>query len=268
VRIEELLTRPHSHDESHEGVPAWMATFADLSILLLTFFVVLLSFANMDVRKFREMLGSVRDAFGVEEQVRRASTTAASRDATAATPPVWDDGAPAPGDRVVPAVLPMERAPEVIRSAFEDLEGLGEPVAHGDTVTLRVDGRLLFASGSADVKPGAEIVLDRVLGLMQAYTFDVHILGHTDSLPIETARFPSNWELSAARAAAALRYLVERGVDPRRLVAVGFADSRPVDTQGTPEGRSRNRRVEFVFRAPESLPGGDAFRPKPRELGY
>ena len=78
MRIEKLLTRPHAHDESHEGVPAWMATFADLSILLLTFFVVLLSFANMDVRKFREMLGSVRDAFGVEEQVRRATTTTAS----------------------------------------------------------------------------------------------------------------------------------------------------------------------------------------------
>lgn len=267
MRIEELLTRPHSHDESPEGVPAWMATFADLSILLLTFFVVLLSFANMDVRKFREMLGSVRDAFGVEEQVRRASTTAASRDATAALPPVWD-GAPAPGDRIVPAVLPMERAPDVIRSAFEDLEGLGEPVADGDTVTLRVDGRLLFSSGSAEVKPGAEVVLDRVLGLMRAYTFDVHILGHTDSLPIATPRFPSNWELSAARASAALRYLVERGVDPRRLVAVGFADSRPVDTQETPEGRSRNRRVEFVFRASETLPGGDAFRAKPRELAY
>lgn len=267
MRIEELLTRPHAHDESHEGVPAWMATFADLSILLLTFFVVLLSFANMDVRKFREMLGSVRDAFGVEEQARRDSTTAASRDGTPAILPVWD-GAPAPGDRIVPAAVQMERAPDVIRSAFEDLEGLGEPVADGDTVTLRVDGRLLFASGSAEVKPGAETVLDRVLGLMQAYTFDVHILGHTDSLPIETARFPSNWELSAARAAAALRYLVERGVDPRRLVAVGFADSRPVDTQDTPEGRSRNRRVEFVFRASEALPGGDPYRAKPRELAY
>lgn len=236
MRIEELLTRAEA-PEPHDGVPAWMVTFADLSILLLTFFVVLFSFANMDARKFRDVLGSVRGAFGSQQRVL--------------------PGSPSPAlPRAVPSALPMERAPGVIGSVFQDLDGLAELVAEGETVTVRVDGQVLFPSGSAELNPGADPVLDRVLVLLQTYTFDLHILGHTDSVPIETAQFPSNWELSSARAAAALRYLLARGIDPQRLVAVGFADSRPVAPQATPEGRARNRRVEFVFRASEPSAGG------------
>ncbi|RMG90551.1 MAG: flagellar motor protein, partial [Candidatus Dadabacteria bacterium] len=142
----------------------------------------------------------------------------------------------------------------------QELGGAAEVTMDEEGVTVRVEGKLLFPSGSAELKPEAAAVLDRIAALIKKYTFDLYILGHTDSVPIHTERFPSNWELSSARATAALRYLVERGADPARLVAVGFADSRPIAPNDTPEGRARNRRVEFVFKSPEALPQG-GYRP-------
>ena len=127
-------------------------------------------------------------------------------------------------------------------------------------ITVRVEGGLMFASGSDQLRPEATPVMERVSALLGKYTFDLYILGHTDSVPIRTSRFPSNWELSSARATATLRHLVAQGADPQRLVAVGFADSRPIDRNDSPEGRERNRRVEFLFKNPESMPSG-GFRP-------
>ena len=123
-----------------------------------------------------------------------------------------------------------------------------------------MEGRVLFLAGDANVRPQAAVALARVAGLLRRYTFDLYILGHTDAAPIETTQFPSNWELSGARASAVLRHLVERGASPQRVVAVGFADSRPLAPNDTPEGRARNRRVEFVFKTPEALSGG-GFKP-------
>lgn len=251
MKLDQLLSRG-SQDEAEEGAPAWMATFADMATLLLTFFILLLSFANLDAVKFREMLGSVKDAFGVQKDVMgdymARSTTALDftvHTAAQEAEQAQKDQAPS-----------MEQALSIIQALFQDLGAVAEVFLDEEGVTVRVEGRLLFSSGSAQLRPEAGAVMERIAGLLHNYTFDLYILGHTDSVPIETAQFPSNWELSSARAAAALRYLVHRAVDPRRLVSVGFADSRPIDTNATPEGRSRNRRVEFLFKSPEFLPGG------------
>jgi chemotaxis protein MotB len=161
----------------------------------------------------------------------------------------------------VPATPPSgEKALSVIQAVFQEVGPTAEVFQDEGGVTVRFEGKVLFVSGSADFRPEAAPILDRLASLLRKYTFDLYILGHTDSIPIETSRFPSNWELSGARAAAALRYLAERGADPQRLVAAGFADSRPVAPNDSPEGRARNRRVEFVFKNPEALPSGE-FRP-------
>ncbi|GAB4261914.1 MAG: flagellar motor protein MotB [Deferrisomatales bacterium] len=256
MNVEELLNQGGGEEEVEEGAPAWMATFADMSTLLLTFFVLLLSFANMDAQKFREMLGSVKDAFGVQKETW-GDYMARSTD------PLSIDTGGSEGDDSQEAAQPAPSAQQllsVVEALFQDLGGMAEVGVDEQGVTVRVQGKLLFPSGSAELKPEAAAVLSRVSALLRKYNLDLHILGHTDSVPIETARFPSNWELSSARAAAALRYLVDRGADPRRLIAVGFADSRPLDTNTTPEGRARNRRVEFLFRTPET-DGTGGYRP-------
>lgn len=258
MKIEELLSQG-SQEEVEEGAPAWMSTFADMATLLLTFFVLLLSFANMDAQKFREMLGSVKDAFGVQ-QVTQGDYMARSSEAVDS---LMERAAEAEGQAGEKSLSPsMEQALAVVEALFQDLAEQGgiEVFLNEEGITVRVDGKLLFESGAAELKPGAEAVFARIGALLRKYTFDLFILGHTDSVPIQTARFPSNWELSGARASAGLRYLVERRADPRRLVAVGFADSRPAVPNDSAEGRARNRRVEFLFKNPQALESGE-FRP-------
>jgi len=261
MKLDELLSQG-GQEEVEEGAPAWMATFADMSTLLLTFFVLLLSFANMDAQKFREMLGSVKDAFGVQKETvgdYMARSTSAVDFAVEQAQQAQQESQE--GDRGEQQQSPsMEQALSIIQALFQEMGGAAEVLEDEEGVTVRVDGKLLFPSGSAQLRPEAAGVMERMASLLQNYTFDLYILGHTDSVPIETAQFPSNWELSSARAAASLRFLTGRGVDPRRLVSVGFADSRPIDTNATPEGRGRNRRVEFLFKSADALPSG-GFKP-------
>jgi chemotaxis protein MotB len=253
--IDQLLQHD-DQEEVEEGAPAWMATFADMSTLLLTFFVLLLSFANMDAQKFREMLGSVQEAFGVQKETF-GDYMARANQAIDFSIQIGKGEESAEEQKESPA---MEQVLSIIQAIFDDLGAQAEVFMDEEGVTVRVEGRLLFTSGSAQLKSQAADVLDRVVALLKKYTFDLYILGHTDSVPIETLRFPSNWELSSARAATALRYVVGQGADARRLVAVGFADSRAIAPNDTPEGRARNRRVEFVFKTAESLPTG-GFKP-------
>ena len=269
--VENLLNQNGPQEEVEEGAPAWMATFADMATLLMTFFVLLLSFANMDAQKFREMLGSVKDAFGVQKetfgQYQALSDSIISsevqKEIEAQMQAVQDAQGQAAGQSTqsgADSLMQMEQAMAIIEALFDGLEGVAEVFMDEDGITVRVKGGLMFASGSAELRPEAAPVMERVGALLTKYTFDLYILGHTDPVPIHTSRYPSNWELSSARATASLRHLAERGASPERLVAVGFADSRPIDSNDTPEGRERNRRVEFLFKNPESLPGG-GFQP-------
>jgi chemotaxis protein MotB len=119
----------------------------------------------------------------------------------------------------------------------------------GLVVTIVTD-QVLFEPGQASIQPGGFTILDVVADALADLSNDVLVEGHTDSRPISTARFPSNWELSSARATTVLRYLVEaRGFPPNRISAAGYADTHPVDTGDSPEALARNRRVEIVVLA-------------------
>jgi len=113
-------------------------------------------------------------------------------------------------------------------------------------VTVRLGDRVLFDLGSADLRPDAAVTLHRVGVALARVGAEVRVEGHTDDLPIATARFPSNWELSTARASAVVRVLVGAGMAPSRLSVAGFADARPLRTGSTAEARAANRRVELV----------------------
>ncbi len=129
-------------------------------------------------------------------------------------------------------------------------------------LTVNILDRVLFDSGEAELKPEGAAVLRKVAAILgQHPNLKVHVIGHTDNVPIRPSarsRFPSNWELSTARATAAVRFLTESaGVDPRRLGAVGYGEFRPVADNATPEGRARNRRIAITILS-EELAGSDA----------
>jgi len=128
-------------------------------------------------------------------------------------------------------------------------------------LTVNILDRVMFDSGEADLKPDGAAVLRKVAALLAAHpNLTVHVVGHTDNVPIRPSarsRFPSNWELSTARATAAVRFLTEKaGVDPRRLGAVGYGEFRPVADNSTPEGRARNRRIAITILS-EEMAGAD-----------
>jgi flagellar motor protein MotB len=164
----------------------------------------------------------------------------------------------------------LKRAKEAATSAQQNLESrMRDALASRDItiselqgkLTLSILDRILFDSGQAVIKPEGQEVLRKLAAVLDQFpNRQIHVTGHTDNVPIRTAQFPSNWELSAARALAALRFLVEEaGVNPTRLAAVAHGEFQPVADNATPEGRAKNRRIAIVvlpevFKSPETPP--------------
>jgi chemotaxis protein MotB len=164
---------------------------------------------------------------------------------TDATPDVDDTIYAASNSASEPA-----REPESSAEEWEPPDELKEQVEitrEAQQIRLEVKDSFLFESGSADLKPQATVILEGLIGLLQRHAGGIAVEGHTDDKPIATARYPSNWELSAARASAVARYLSTHGIAPQRVQAVGYADTRPRSSNDSTEGRARNRRVTLVI---------------------
>lgn len=224
-------------EESSGGGAAWMATFADMMTLLLCFFILLLSFATMDIVKFREAMGSVQEALGV--QFRHDGQF----EAVASSPLQLDEFEESGAVGEDRALL------EELQAAISE-EGLDNEIGaeiDGRGVVVRINGRVLYRQGNAALRPESDPILRRIADLVKGTTHRVMIEGHTDDVPISTRQYPSNWELSTARAISGMRYLVEHGVEAERVGVAGYADLRPLAPNESAEQRAMNRRVEFVF---------------------
>ncbi len=210
--------------------------------LLLTFFVLLLSMSSTEAAKFRAMAGSLRDAFGMRSDLALSPT------------PMSDEILPRDderqGDEGSPQTQEFQAELQAaLQEAGVDLETT-TMMGDENTVVLRLDSDLLFASGDATLKAEAFPALDAIAKHLNTTAYSLDVVGHTDNVPIGTVTFPSNWELSAARAGQAVRRLTEQQVEPARLRAIGRADTEPVADNANAEGRSENRRVEFIFTRP------------------
>jgi chemotaxis protein MotB len=129
----------------------------------------------------------------------------------------------------------------------DDLQEQVDVTREAQYIRLEVKDTLLFASASADLKAQAETLLQNLVGMLQRHTGRISVEGHTDDIPIATARYPSNWELSAARASTVARYLILHGIAADRVQAVGYADTQPRSANNSSAGRARNRRVSLVI---------------------
>jgi chemotaxis protein MotB len=243
------------------GAPAWMATFGDLMSLLLCFFVLLLSFSEMNIVKFRAMAGSMRDAFGVSARTRGLEEQSSSdlielSDAMQHAPSVSPEAeqrarqqAADDARRAEEKQLDQELL-DIVDQVISE-RGLDDRVqaVMGDRgVTIRADSQLMFEPGNDAMRAEAGGIMEEIAELAALFPYKIVVGGHTDDAPIRTARFPSNWELSSARAVAGVRFLIDVGaVEPARVSAQGFADTQPLVANDTPEGRAKNRRIEFVF---------------------
>ena len=238
----------------HEGgggehVPLWYVSFSDMMAVLMSMFVMLYSMSNLDATKFQEVVVSLNGAYGV----------------LSGGPGVLYL-ADLPTNLPTPGSPPVQiSAMNVIRQKYgQELAKLAsggriEAEVTDQGLKLRFTDRTLFDPGSATLKPGADEILHVVGEMLRDMPNRVAVEGHTDSTPISTPQFPSNWELSTARAASVIHDLIENeGIDPRRLTASGYGEYWPIVPNDTPERRAYNRRVEILILAETDHKPGDA----------
>lgn len=264
-------------EEEKPGIPAWVVTFADLMSLLMCFFVLLLSFSEIDAQKFKQIAGELSKAFGVQRDVPVLEIPKG-------TSPVFDTFSPAPPEPTVvnevkqtttdeqpelqtlksPADLAVEAAiQDQIKETMGDLLQVLEPaIADGRInvsqdqrrIVIRVEEKGSFPSGSAQLTWEFEGLLLEMAKVLATIPGNLTIEGHTDNVPIRTERFYSNWDLSAARAAAVANVLLARDyVQPTRLAVTGLADTEPRVSNTSPENRAKNRRVEIIIDLSEPM---------------
>lgn len=249
-----------SDDHVCPAVEAYLLTYSDMITALLIFFIVMFAMGQLDLAKFeRFKLGMARSGAstvddGLFENGDGVFEQAMIRPAVVSAPD--DTDSEGTGDRTgrgpdqAAEQAAFEQAQQQITAALAAV-GAGSDVSfrveeRGLIITI-VSDRVLFTPGSADLTPDGQTVVDALAGGLATLPNRMTVEGHTDSRPISTLRFPSNWELSVGRASAVLRTLVEEhGLAAGRLSAAGYADQRPVGPNETPEGRAVNRRVEIV----------------------
>lgn len=267
------------------GIPPWMATFADLMTLLMCFFVLLLSFSEMDVLKFKQLAGSMSSAFGVQRQVKfehiPMGTSIIAREFSPGRPqptPIAQiyqqvDEKPdvtlkQPDSEQPGQGLGERMADEEARLRIENLikqtEGdatdlaieLSEQIRKGEVeietegrkIVIRIRERGSFSSGSAELAAEYRDVMAKVSGLIATKPGKVVVQGHSDNVPIATERYRSNWELSSARAVSVAHELIRDGtLVESHLTVTGHADTIGLVDNDTSENRARNRRVEIVI---------------------
>lgn len=253
--------------ECEEGAPAWLATFADLMSLLMCFFVLLLSFSEMDIQKYKQVAGSMEKAFGVQRDVKSEEipkgTTVISQEYSPGKPqptPVLEMRQSTTDEtqqnlRIdsLPVLDLDELAEEVTRALANEIEAGVLEVIRGDTgVLVRVREKDSFPSGSAKLQRGFEGVLDKLSVVLNAVDAKIIVEGHTDNVPIDTAAYPSNWVLSSARAASVVHYLTNAELkDPSRVSIRAHGEYIPIAPNDSSANRAKNRRVEINIRPAE-----------------
>lgn len=222
----------------------WLTTFNDLVTLLMVFFVLLFTMSSIDAKKMQDFQFALQSGLGVLEAGQKV-------DITIKTPqPVEDmahihtqpEGTKKPKKERLSGLLSRE----VIKSMEADFGIQVAETQHGTRLTF--EDQILFDFGKATINPAGHGLLAQLAKAIQQVPNAVRIEGHTDNVPIQTKRFPSNWELSVARAVNVVKYFAEAGkIDPRRLSAVGYGESRPLVANDTPANRQKNRRVEILL---------------------
>lgn len=226
--------RAQAVEDDQPTAPFWMATFSDMVTLLLAFFVMLVAMSEVEVKKFEEALSYFHGHTGMLQNEM-----------------AFIAGPPSPATTSEEqAVQQAERYEDLLTRLSEaGLEDAVEVSLTAQGVHFTMLDSVMFASGTATLLPGAERALALLADVIAPDVQSVVVEGHTDAIPIQTAAFPSNWELSTARAASVVRFLLahEGALTPERYQASGYAEHRPRATNETAEGRALNRRVAILI---------------------
>ncbi len=227
-------------DASSSPDPAgWLITFNDLMTLLMVFFVLWFAMSRIDVHKSREFVGSIHSALGSALGELKNGKTVNIQ---------MTESPRSSGETATEAAVSSRKVADTLASD-PDVSVIQRP----GKLLITISNGVLFGNGIADLQPEGYRVLDRILQVIQNTPFNVRVEGHTDNSPIHGGRFPSNWELSVARAVHVVKYFIDIGkLDPHRLSAVGYGASRPLYPNDNAAEKEKNRRVEIVLEKMDS----------------
>lgn len=243
-RFDKWYFEPQSDDDGD----AWLMTYLDTITLLLVFMLVML------------MLAGKGDGINVRESIQLGNLGIFSRDRSApppaAPPAAGKVPVPTPSGGSTPIPLQPSADDGTTTDPLQGLElgDLGsdiDVVVNEKSVSFRINSEILFSSGQAELSREGLAVLQKLVNVVKKSNHTITIEGHTDAVPIRSARFPSNWELSSSRAGSVVRYFEANGVASNRLRAIGYADTKPLAPNDTPENRAQNRRVELLMETVE-----------------
>ena len=243
------MRRQHRH-QSHENHERWLVSYADFITLLFAFFVVMYSISQVNEGKYRVLSNALVSAFkNGESPIVAAGTPIRSLKPQVKSRAAQSSAQPDPA--MAAQTKKMRGMARDLQSVLQPLvkEGMVRVTQSKRGVAVEISARALFPPANADLAPESQAALRRVAEVLAQTDNLIQVEGHTDNVPIASPQFPSNWELSAARAGSVVRLFAESGVLPHRLVALGYADNRPIDGNDTPEGRARNRRVTIMILA-------------------
>ncbi len=231
---------------TYDDEATWLVTYADLMTMLLVFFVLLYTLASFEKEKYRKAVEDIK--VKVEQGQNLIGLTELME-------------IPETADTQI-SIEDITGLRSRTRSLFENLSRFARQSHQRDDISTRIldgkiivtiQGKALFDSGSAALNSASLSIFDEIIQILKDYPdYNINIKGHTDDIPISTPIFPSNWELSAVRATTVLKYLISKGVDPRKLTATGYGDVMPLVPNTSEKNRAQNRRVEFVLEKKET----------------
>ncbi|MBU2334203.1 MAG: OmpA family protein [Gammaproteobacteria bacterium] len=233
------FSRWHIEPQREEEQEAWLITYLDMLTLLLVMLVIML------------VLAGKGEGQQSEPSMVEATQQAAGDQLVALQP----SASPIPS--IVPLPAPAADTQQDDTSEAKPDLALGddiEVIVNDGSISFRISSEILFGSGRAELEDAGLDVIDRLVPTLAAGGHRIIVEGHTDNLPIQTKRFPSNWELSASRASSVVRYLQLAGIESTRLSATGYADTRPLADNGDEQGRASNRRVELIMQTEADKP--------------
>jgi chemotaxis protein MotB len=223
-----------------EGAPAWVVTFGDLMSLLLCFFVLLLSFSEMDRKKYKIVSGSLAHAFGIQRKT-----------------PVFDSPK---GQKIIAkefdqAIIVNKIQEKLVKpiiveieNNFQEMKDLIEVDVSENQVAIRLMGETTFELGKAEIRPQMLPLLVKIGALLKGTRGEIIIAGHTDNLPLRGGPYKSNLGLSMARAASVADFFLKKAaIEPKKISTMGFGKHRPLAPNDTRQGREKNRRVEIIL---------------------
>ena len=239
--------RQPEEPENHER---WLVSYADFITLLFAFFVVMYSISSVNEGKYKVLSQALVGVFNDPDRSVRPIPIGEERPLTVKpAEPLVKDSEQTDAGIAEAANDPLKNIAQDVRDAFGDLIKSDQLTVRGNELWIEIElkSSLLFGSGDAMPSDMAFAIIEKVAKIIQPFDNPVHVEGFTDNQPIRTAQYPTNWELSTARAASMVRMLANEGVDPRRMAAVGYGEYQAVASNDTADGRARNRRVVLVI---------------------